>query len=299
MEKVITASVPAHLQKHLHAGKDGEIILVSSSGIYLRFCEQIVLVCDQDWGVLPIGIGVEDFGRTVRLLRPQQGQRVRISENCLRFRSGSIRLVPENRFRGGACHSLPQVSSIRQAAEELAALRKERGLSMLVLPLVLGRTAETFWEQNPYCARGCQYLSKLMTALDGGDSCDIYSCVEKFLGLGPGLTPSADDVLLGMLYVFGALPRKAPGGTQAFRECVRQLCDRCTGQISAAYLKAMIEGAPFERMEQVFRGLCGEETPDIGKLTQIGSSSGSEMLLGMLIALKICGYDVSQKEELQ
>jgi hypothetical protein len=52
-------------------------------------------------------------------------------------------------------------------------------------------------------------------------------------------------------------------------------------------------------MEQIFRGICGEGILNIEELTQIGSSSGSEMLLGMLIALKVCGYDVAQREELQ
>ena len=68
--------------------------------------------------------------------------------------------------------------------------------------------------------------------------------------------------------------------------------------ISAAYLQAVIAGAPFERMDRVFAGLCGEEPLDIEKLTRIGSSSGGEMLLGMLIALKMCGYDAAQREEL-
>ena len=38
---------------------------------------------------------------------------------------------------------------------------------------------------------------------------------------------------------------------------------------------------------------------EVYKLTEIGSNSGSEMLLGMLIALRICGYSLWAKEELQ
>ena len=288
MEKVITASVPAHLWDYLRPGIAGEIMLVSSSGIYLRMEEQILVLCDQSWGILPIGIGIENFEQAVRLLRPQQGQQVTVSENCLMFRMGSIRLVMQNPQPDTVCTGSVQPDLIRQAAEELAELRKERGISMLVQSLVLGGAPDEILKQNPYCAHGYPYFSKLMVALRHSDSSGIHSCVEKLLGLGPGLTPSADDVLLGMLYVFHALPRKAPKGVQSFQKSIGQLCDRCTHQISAAYLKAILTGAPFERMEQVFRGLCGEEKLDIGKLTQIGSSSGSEMLLGMLIALQIC-----------
>ena len=298
MEYEITAGIPAHIQNLLHPGMTGEVILVSSSGIYLKFDEQIVLLCDRNWGILPIGIGVADFDRAVSLLHPQQGQRVTMTENGLSFPSGDIQLVLQKSSSGTARNSTPRIVRIRQAAEELAALRKERGISMLVLPLVLGRPPEQSLKLNPYSAYGYHYLSKLMIALENGDSDEIHSCVEKLLGLGPGLTPSADDCLLGMLYVFRALPQKASAGA-LLRESIRQLCDRCTNQISAAYLKAMIAGAPFERMELIFKGLCGEEPPDVEKITQIGSSSGSEMLLGMLIALKVCGYDVAQREELQ
>ena len=288
MEKVITASIPAHLLNFLRPGATGEILLVSSSGLYLRFCEQILLLSDQSWGVLPIGIGVENFEQAVHFLRPQQGQPVTVTENGLVFQSGRICLVTRNPQPDSVCAGSPQPNLIRQAAVELASLRKERGISMLAQPLLLGGAPDEILKKNPYCAHGYPYLSRLMVALYQGDSGAIHSCVEKLLGLGPGLTPSADDVLLGMLYVFRALPRKVPKGARVFQESVGQLCDRCTNQVSAAYLKEILAGAPFERMEQVFRGLCGEEKLDIEKLTQIGSSSGSEMLLGMLIALQIC-----------
>ena len=299
MEYGITAQIPGHLRASLRPGATGEVILVSSSGVYLKFDKQIVLLCDQSWGVLPIGIGVVDFDRAVSLLRPQQGQRITVTEDGLLFRSGQIRLVPQEPTPERTGKGSPRTERIRQAAEELASLRKERGISMLVLPLVLGRAPEPPVKSNPHWGYAYHYLSSLMLALENGSRDGIQGCVEKLLGLGPGLTPSADDCLLGMLCVFRLLSPKAPEGAEMFRQCITRLCDHCTNQISAAFLKAVAAGAPFERMESVFRGLCGEEILDTEKLTEIGSSSGSEMLLGMLTALKLCGYDAAQREELQ
>lgn len=296
MEYEITASIPVHIRELLRSGETGEILLISSSGIYLRFGEQILLLCDESWGILPIGIGVKDFEKVVSILRPRQGQPVTVAEDRLIFPSGKIHLILRQLSCQSVCNASPQLRYIRQAAEELAALRKERGISMLVLPLVLGYELR---QQNPYCAQAGIYLKKLIHSLISGNHGEIHTCIEKLLGLGTGLTPSADDTLLGMIYVFRALPFQAPEGVQLFPESVGQLCDRCTTQISAAYLKAMLSGAPFERMKQVFRGLCGEEPLNIYKLTEIGSNSGSEMLLGMLIALRICGYSLWAKEELQ
>lgn len=298
MENGISASVPAHIRSWLHCGETGEILLVSSAGIYIKFGERIVLLCDKAWGTLPIGIGADDFDKIVSLLQPQQGQQVTVTENCLRFPSGNVRLLFSDVPRATKSATVPQNRCIRQAAEELAALHKERGISMLVLPLILGRSLDDDLKNNPHCTYARLYLEKLLDAFFRRDEAEIRSCIPKLLGLGPGLTPSADDAILGMLYVFRTLPRKDSELAQIFQSCVGQLCDRCTNQISAAYLKAIIAGAPFQRMDEVFRGLCGEKPLNIQQLTQIGSSSGSEMLLGMLIALRICGYDVSQMEEL-
>ena len=298
MENGISASVPTHIRPWLRCGEKGEILLASSAGLYIKFGERIVLLCDKAWGTLPIGIGADDFNQMVCLLRLQQGQKVTVAENCLQFPGGSVRLVFLDAPLETASVAAPRQRCIRQAAEALAALHKERGISMLVMPLILGRDLEDGWRKNPYCTYARLYFGKLLDAFVRLDEAEIRSCIPKLLGLGPGLTPSADDAILGMLYVFRALSRENSELTQMFQSCVRQLCDRCTNQISAAYLKAIAEGAPFARMETVFRGLCGEEPLDIQQLTQIGSSSGSEMLLGMLIALRICGYDVSQMEEL-
>ena len=293
MEKGIRAFVPEHLSSFLRPGETGEILMVSTSGIYLRIGGEILLLCDRKWGVLPIGIGLEDFDHAVRVLRPQQGQTVTVSDDCLTVQGGHISLVLQALPWKAAHGGLPKTLYVRMAAEELAALRRERGISMLVQPLVLGQPLGDTLKQNPYSAVARLHLHNLIAAMERQDRFEIRSSVKNLLGLGLGLTPSADDVLLGMLYVFRALPQKCPETVDLFRESIAQLCMQHTNQISAAYLKAMIAGAPFERMMRVFRGICGEEKLDIQQLVRIGGSSGSEMLLGMLIALRICGYNVS------
>ena len=118
MEYEITASIPAHIRELLHSGEAGEVLLVSSSGIYLRFGEQILLLCDESWGVLPIGIGVKDFEKAVSILRPQQGQPVTVAEDRLIFPSGKIHLVLRQLYCQTVCNASPQIRYIRQAAEE-------------------------------------------------------------------------------------------------------------------------------------------------------------------------------------
>ena len=116
MENEMTAYVPSHIRTLLSPGKAGEVLLVTSSGIYLQFDSQIVLLCDAKWGVLPIGIGVTDFARAIRLLNPREGQRFTVSDRLL-FPEGSIALTPSPLSSRKKCSHAPQLPLIRQAAE--------------------------------------------------------------------------------------------------------------------------------------------------------------------------------------
>lgn len=289
------AYVPEHILKCLQADMTGEVLHAGSSGIYVQFGQQIFLLSDESWGILPIGIGIQRFEDVNRSLRLQPGYSVHVRYNRMCFPTGSLLLLPAKADFAESGIVAPQISRVRQAALELAALRREWGISMLVQPLVLNYPLEV---RTTYSVHAGMALKKLMQSLITCNQEAIRASLEALLGLGTGLTPSADDVLLGMLYVFRKLPRKCPASAHFFQEQILQMCGDRTNKISAAYLKAIINGAPFERMEMVFRGICGEQPLDIQLLTRIGSSSGTEMLLGMLIALHICGYAVNMREEL-
>ena len=126
--------------------------------------------------------------------------------------------------------------------------------------------------------------------------------MHKLLGLGIGLTPSADDVILGMLYVFRKLRKAFPEPFNIFKSSVLESCGIRTNRISSAYLKAIADGAYFERMEQVWKGLCEVMPLDVSKLTTVGSNSGAEMLLGVgginennmtdYLKAGICGFGI-------
>ena len=281
-----TARIPEHIRRLLRDGMTGQVLLVTSSGVYLDFGEQILLLCDGRWGTVPIGLGLENPEAALKALRPIQGQRVLAEETCLIFPGGQLMLKPEPAFREAALPE-PDGNRIRQAALEIAGLRKEQGMSMLVLPLVLGMDLPA--GTNPWRDRGRSLLERLTDAICREDIPQIRFCTENLLGLGTGLTPSADDILLGMLYVFRRFSR-CQTGIQALRQSIGDLCGSKTNRISAAYLQAILEGAPFGAMEQVLLGLCGEIPLQTHRMTRIGSNSGAEMLLGMLLALKLLGY---------
>jgi hypothetical protein len=265
--------------------------------MYLRFGTDVFLLCDKSWGQIPIGITVENYPELISKLRPKQGMLLPLRDGQLIFSGGNLCLQRQKTALEEKAELRPLHSNILQAAQALAQKNRPTGISMLVHPLVLRREEELPQKQNLYFVQAQRYFEKLVEAFLLERPDEVTGYTEKLLGLGAGLTPSADDAFLGMLYIFRRLARPATPAIVAFRNTIAGLAETHTNQISAAYLSATINGAPFERMEWVYRGMCGAEWLNIENLVEIGSNSGSEMLLGMLIALRICGYDVSEKEK--
>ena len=290
VNETVSALVADTVLEHMEAGGTGEVLMVNSQGVYLSAGDQIWLLCDISWGIVPIGIAIDGFKDQITKLHIVEGQSFDFCENSLVFSGRTLEILPitftkkENGVRS------PQAHLINKAALDIVNLHKERGVSMLVLPIILHENSQAATTLNPYCARAYPLFSRLINALIYGLDEEIYDCVASLLGLGTGLTPSSDDVMLGMLYAFRKLGSGVPKSVDTFRTSIDEMCDTHTNKVSAAYLKAVLAGAYFERIERVWSGLCGEEPLDTSILFKVGGSSGTEMLLGALIALYICGY---------
>lgn len=110
--------------------------------------------------------------------------------------------------------------------------------------------------------------------------------VRTLLGLGPGLTPSGDDFLVGMLV---ALSETGDDARQArLSEVVRRLAPIRTSPISTAHLLAACDGMASDALHRALRTiLCNAPAlaDDLNTLAAIGHSSGWDALAGAIIIL--------------
>ena len=156
----------------------------------------------------------------------------------------------------------------------------------MAAPLLLDLPLSPDAQNNPYCTRAMPILKELLCALSDRNSERINNAVSHLLGLGIGLTPSMDDRLLGMLY--GLLRSPSQQALAAvLRQAIISHAPSRTNAISAAYLEAVASGGCFERLDHIIETLSSNSPINIAPLLEIGSSSGSEMLLGLLLATKI------------
>jgi len=111
--------------------------------------------------------------------------------------------------------------------------------------------------------------------------------LEGLLGLGPGLTPSGDDVLGGALLALHGLGLTE----QAARlgESLLNVARERTNQISCAYLRAAAAGYGASVLHEAITALCADSPAlfnTLRELGRLGHSSGWDAFLG---AICVCG----------
>jgi hypothetical protein len=126
----------------------------------------------------------------------------------------------------------------------------------------------------------------LLRAFAEDDEARALRHAARLLGLGPGLTPSGDDFLLGLLAARG-LRLGARGG---FGRAVTAMARTATNEISYAALERAALGEVRDRIACLLVALCGvqDELSNaalMGVIT-IGSCSGTDIALGVVHGLQ-------------
>lgn len=278
---VITKKVQVSqlVSRFLQGSCQGEILLSTSRGTYLAFPDQILILTDRSYGVTPIGIGLGNCAETVSRLGLRTGESVSLSAGQLTFPGGVLRLETQP-FTQMPVPSSPLADRITETAWRLWTLHNPKGVAGLCKPLLLDLKADL----TPLCQVALPQLKQLLQALQRGKWATVHRAVIRLVGLGIGLTPSLDDVLLGMLY---ALLRWGDHRADLLKEAIQTHAPNNTHPISAAYLLAVADGAPFQRLDNILWALTVQIPLDLQPIMEIGSSSGSEMLLGLLLAAKL------------
>ncbi|RJL35493.1 DUF2877 domain-containing protein [Bailinhaonella thermotolerans] len=171
------------------------------------------------------------------------------------------------------------------AAREVARIR-ERHVEARGIPAVPGLAARA---------------ESLLEALTGRPR-DVPRAVAGLVGLGPGLTPSGDDLLVGALAV---LSRAAPGSAfagsafPALAYGVRRHAHRTT-DVGAHYLRLAAAGHFGEPLVNLVDALVtGAARAAVPALTQaalrVGASSGADGVAGVLLGLRALGSSPDRK----
>jgi hypothetical protein len=126
--------------------------------------------------------------------------------------------------------------------------------------------------------------------LAGGD---LEAGAADLHGLGFGLTPSGDDFLAGFLLGLRALEMAAGRDLAPQRRAIREAA-RSANPFSETLLRSALEGRCYHAAGALIRALFEGTEADVLShargLFAIGASSGADLAVGLLFALKVTAW---------
>ena len=160
--------------------------------------------------------------------------------------------------------------------------RSDDGLIRLVLDAGPPRTP------TELAARPCiQSLAATLPSWLKHDQVDDAAQARRLLGLGPGLTPSGDDLLAGLLITWHQLGEASKAerlGLDLLTDAVEH-----TNAISLAHLEAAAQGFGAAPLHDLLLALGDDDRSIIDEAldaaSKIGHSSGLDAIAGMVLAL--------------
>jgi len=123
-----------------------------------------------------------------------------------------------------------------------------------------------------------------------GDLAGAVEAGENLIGLGPGLAPSGDSMISGLLLALRLLGGATEGGTRAvwladwLGAAVTYRADQRTTALAAALLHCAARGQAAEEVSAVLRGFAGQQPaePAARRLLAAGRAAGADLTWGLM-----------------
>ena len=149
--------------------------------------------------------------------------------------------------------------------------------------------------QSRSLASGAPVVQRAVAAADDlvygwlvGDPARVTAAATRLSGLGPGLTPSGDDLLAGFLV---GIARASGQCEPALTSAVVSATAGRTTDVAAARVRHAAHGLIEERMEDVLAALLtgdgAELGPAIRRAATWGHTSGTDTLVGLFLGLRL------------
>jgi hypothetical protein len=254
------------------------------ASIHSRFDRALNVVCRDGWVVTIAAAGVGNGPDTIVLKEPSV---LHLWATCSSVSSDGTNIMSGN----GPIVSMAGVVKWRPRRP----VRPRGGLAQR-----LGVLREITASEGRHCCDGLLAgpSRNIATAAERCDADALRSVCHEIIGLGPGLTPAADDLLSGLAAGVGYL---SPYATRArllsepLNAAILRSANRTTF-LSEAMIRHAVAGRSPERSGNVLEALCSG-TPDLvsertRELLALGDTSGTAVALGIHLAFQLAMPEV-------
>jgi hypothetical protein len=299
----ISVSLFEYLTQHetllgrIHSVFDGAFNVIDDNNRLIG-----ILSARKELGPLSMQVNKDTF----HMLGLEQGQLIKFEDDCLHFDKNKYKIIYKDcPVESLSLKPMPiQVgANLRLKLNLLKDLILEFGSQSGIAPLIDHVSFDhklSYYpegkELNEYSDFIQERLIGLLEDLNQGISIDAFKSLEKIIGFGPGLTPSADDFISGILSVLivnGQLE-------DVLKAHILELINNKTTRISEEMLHHTLNGEVSESYKYFIEALFDDKNKDISNeskdVIHIGSTSGTDYLFGVycmasLITIKEASND--------
>ncbi len=286
-ETIPVVALGSAARRILAEGGEGKVLAVFRRAFYLE--GRGGLIC-----LGPLSLGAGPLNLLCAKWRPGElapGMRARLSGAEIGLAGGAVFSL------AAAKHWRPprppdwDMADLRRGLTGLARAADRRaprdGLGRLIPALAEGGPrAAADDTASPLMRRGAEGASALAEWLASDARLPPPDRARVLIGLGPGLTPSGDDLIAGALVALRALVR--PEAADQLAAWALPLAATRTGVISRAHLISAAAGEAAEPLHRVLAAICATDEVglerELDAVDRIGHCSGWDALVGVALA---------------
>src|SRR2546422_5917175 len=195
---------------------------------------------------------------------------------------------------------LRSVSEIRANVAVVARTATRRGhhqglgtLIPLLVPSGIEKTKRPV-DLNSFSRLALPRVRSLLSEIREGRISELGTEVQNLAGLGPGLTPSSDDMLSGLMVSLALIAHNLKGGAEKVRRVNRKIAlsaRKRTTKLSEEYLSQAARGETNEHFQELIKKMLtappNEAKSSAELVLKVGEASGTDTVLGILLGFQL------------
>lgn len=277
----------------------GHVLSSHDAGMYCRFApDSVIMLHDAAYGVVPFGLAVpglpegKRFSAAAPVFADHGRSLLQVDDSVFDYGNAAqpdmSSCTRKNPIQPKACASAH--AFLAQAASRLpsplyAALADTVSPADSPEPVLKDVLTKILWDSTNALFRQAPSQPAVSGRLSAREA------VLSLMGLGPGLTPLGDDILVGFigaLHLFGTIMAE-DATRRIIQDITPQIRARCwqnTTPQSAAFLQSAVDGGHFSMLDRCVASLADALEPwnpaPFDRLMRVGHSSGYGLALGIL-----------------
>jgi len=187
-------------------------------------------------------------------------------------------------------------ANVAVVARTAARMGHHQGLGSLIPLLVPSgiEKAKRPAELNSFSRLALPRVRSLLREIREGRISELGTEVQNLAGLGPGLTPSGDDMLSGLMVSLTLIVHNLKGDAEIVRRVNRKIAlnaRKRTTMLSEEFLSQAAKGETNEHFQELIKkmltALPNEAKRSAELVLKIGETSGTDTVLGILLGFQL------------